>query len=386
MVFFTVIICLFLAGMEIDLFIPSFPELIRVFDLTPFLVQLTLSVNFLSYCISSLYVGNLGDRYGRRPVILLGICVFVLGSILCVIADAFWILVLGRFLQGIGMAGPAVLSYVIISDITPIEKQAGLLGTMNGIVTMAMASAPIIGSFVNMYFSWRGNFYVLLGLGVIALVFAYFFIPHTKKADKTVDLSLRSYIPLFKSRRYMALFSIICFLITCYYTFIGLGPILYMEDMGVPLHQFGFYQGAILVTFSIMSLSSPAILARISHSTCFRVGSVMCMSLAMMILLIGVGVPDTPWIITLTMSLYVMAFVFPVNILYPLALDAMPEAKGKAAALINFGRLAFSAIGIELVSYFYTGAFCYLAIFIFVLTLVSFLLIRRTQEWKSGER
>ncbi|MDP3641422.1 MAG: multidrug effflux MFS transporter [Alphaproteobacteria bacterium] len=378
MLFLTVLITIILAGAEVDLFIPSFPNLIREFNLSPILVQLTLSMNFLSYCVSSLFVGSMGDRYGRRPIIIGGLIVFIIGSIFCVFAPSFPLLVIGRFLQGIGMAGPAVLGYVVIADITPIEKQAGLMGTFNGVITFAMAFAPVVGSYINIYFGWQGNFVVLLGLGVLSLAMSLVFIPNTTKPNKAVSLSLTGYLPLLTSWPFMRLFLIICLLVSCYWVFIGMGPILYMEDMNVPIQDFGFYQGAIAWVFSIMSIVSPMILNKVSKKMCLHLGLWSLMGLSTILLGISLFIVDTPWIITLGMSLYVMHFVFPINIMYPESLDILPGFKGRAAAMINFGRLAFSAIGIEVVSYLYTGTFLPIAVFIFIFTLIAFVMAKST--------
>lgn len=378
MLFLTILITIILAGAEVDLFIPSFPNLIHEFNLSPILVQLTLSMNFLSYCVSSLFVGSMGDRYGRRPIIIGGLVVFIIGSICCVFAPSFPLLVIGRFLQGIGMAGPSVLGYVVIADITPIEKQAGLMGTLNGVITFAMAFAPVVGSYINIYFGWQGNFVVLLGLGLLSLVMSLIFIPNTMQPNKTVSLSLTGYLPLLTSWPFMRLFVIICMLISCYWVFIGMGPILYMEDMNVPIEHFGFYQGAIAAIFSIMSIVSPAILKRTSQKTCLHLGLWSLMVLSFVLLGVSLIVVDTPWIITLGMSLYVMPFVFPINIMYPESLDILPDFKGRAAAMINFGRLACSAIGLEAVSYLYTGTFLPIAVFMFVFTLIAFVIAKST--------
>ena len=115
----TILVIGVLAGAEVDLFTPSFPELKQVFNLSPFLVFLTVSINFISYCVCSLFAGTLGDRFNRRTVMLSSLSIFILGSFCCVFANHFSILILGRFLQGAGMAGPAVLGYVIIADLTP---------------------------------------------------------------------------------------------------------------------------------------------------------------------------------------------------------------------------------------------------------------------------
>ena len=83
MILFTVILMDLLAGMEFDLFVPSFPALQSQFELSPFLVEALLSINFIGYCLSLFVVGGLADRYGRKPILLLGILVFIIGSCLC---------------------------------------------------------------------------------------------------------------------------------------------------------------------------------------------------------------------------------------------------------------------------------------------------------------
>ncbi len=87
-----------LVGAEIDLFVPSFPELQEVFALTPFMVELTLGVNLGAHCLICPLAGTLGDRYGRKPIIMLGLSIFIVGSIFCTFASTYWQVLLGRFL------------------------------------------------------------------------------------------------------------------------------------------------------------------------------------------------------------------------------------------------------------------------------------------------
>src|SRR5690349_5557818 len=101
--FITILLIEILAGSEVDLFIPSFPELQKVFELSPVMVQLTLSVNFIAYCLCSLFTGTMGDRYNRRHVMLAGLLIFVIGSFFCMTATHFALLLVGRFLQGAGI-------------------------------------------------------------------------------------------------------------------------------------------------------------------------------------------------------------------------------------------------------------------------------------------
>src|SRR5262245_28976607 len=86
-----------LVGMEFDLFVPSFPQLQYHFNLSPFWVEALLSINFIGYCLGLFFVGGLADRYGRKPILLLGLIIFIVGSISCLWAASYYFLLMGRF-------------------------------------------------------------------------------------------------------------------------------------------------------------------------------------------------------------------------------------------------------------------------------------------------
>jgi len=352
----TIIVMCILCGAEIDLYVPSFPELQQQFGLTAFMVELTLAINLVAHCCTSLVVGNLGDRYGRKPVILAGLSVFVIGSLMCVFADAYWHLLLGRFLQGAGISAPAVLSYLIISDMYPVERQQQLLGTINGVITMAMAMAPVVGSYVSLYFHWQGNFVVLLGLGLLSLALAWFCVP-AGKPNPNLRLSVREYGVVFQSSKAMAYIFTLCFICLGYWTFIGLSPILYMGDLGVSLGEFGFYQGAICAVFSISSFSAGALIRRFGQwgMLQFSMGLLVLFS-ALVALLIVTGI-QSPVLITISMCIMGVGVLFPITILYPMMLDALPEAKARVSAIFVAMRLVMTAGLIQLVSFYYTGSY-----------------------------
>jgi DHA1 family bicyclomycin/chloramphenicol resistance-like MFS transporter len=194
--FITILIMEILGGAEVDIFVPSFPDLQRTFNLSPFIVELTLAVNLTAHCLTSLIVGNLGDRYGRRPIILIGLGVFIVGSVFCIFSTAYWQLLFGRFLQGAGISAPVVLSYLVIADQYSAAKQQQLMGVLNGALTLGMAFAPVVGSYVNTFFHWQGNFVLLLILSLICLGLGIIFLPKGVK-NPNISLSLREYKPVF---------------------------------------------------------------------------------------------------------------------------------------------------------------------------------------------
>ena len=376
MLFIAVAFIEFLAGMEVDIFIPSYPELQQQFCLSPAKVQLCLSLNFITYCIGSLYAGPLGDRYGLRRVILSGLVIFIIGSVACCFAADFSYILAGRILQGLGMAAPASLGYVIIAERYSPEKQASMLGTLNGCITVAMAFAPVIGSYVAIYAGWRGHFAVLLLLALVALGFCLFVLPEDDRKRENVSLSLSSYLILFQSKTFLKYLVIVCAYICSYWTFIGMGSILYIEGFGVTLANFGFYQGAIAGSFAVISFLSPKLLSKFGHQKCFKISIILITIVAVLIgfaALLGI---NNPVLITTLMCLFALSMVLPVNILYPLILEVVPETKSRAAAVVNVARLVVSAICIESVSYAYNGTFLYLGLLILGLSIVGMIFAR----------
>ena len=383
MLFVAVAFIFFLAGMEIDIFIPSYPELQQEFNLSPAKVQLCLSLNFVTYCIGSLYAGALGDRYGLRRVILYGLAIFVAGSIACCFATNFTYILAGRILQGLGMAAPASLGYVVIAEHYSPEKQASLLGTLNGFITIAMAFAPVIGSYVAIYAGWRGNFTVLLALATTAFIFCFFLLPQDHRKSEHVSLSLKTYLPLLQSKTFLKYLLVICAYICSYWTFIGMGSILYVEGFGVSLENFGFYQGAIAGSFAVISFLSHKFLTKFGHPKCFKVAVIAITVIGFFIGIVAISGNSNPNIITVLMCLFALPMVFPANILYPLILDLIPETKSRAAALVNITRLVGSAICIEGISYFYNGSFLHLGVLIFGFSLIGVFFAKSLSYWKT---
>ena len=373
MFFFTIIFIMILTGAEIDLFVPSFPQLQKIFSLSPFMVELTFGLNLFFHCITALIVGALGDKFGRKSITIIGLIIFNLGSLLCVSADSYIVLLAGRIFQGIGISGPAVLLCVIISDLYEAKKMQYLMGMVNASVAIAMASAPVVGSYVNLFFNWRGNFVILLIMGVISLALAILFIPRTEKLilRPNIKISLSEYKDVFKSRRANLYLISICFAMQCYWVFIAMSPILYMDNLGVSLKGFGLYQGSIAALFATTSLSSSYFIKRFGAKRCFFVSCYLIMIFFIMVLWITIFNIKSPVLITVAMLFQAVGMAYPVNIFYPLALESVENAKSRIGALLVSFRIFMSAVIIGLASYFYDGGFFTIGFSICVTLVVS---------------
>ena len=389
MILITIIFMDLLVGMEFDLFVPSFPELQNHFSLSPFWVEALLSFNFAGYCLSLFFVGGLADRYGRKPIILLGLITFVIGSILCLWAS-FSFLLVGRFLQGVGIAAPSILSFLIIADSYSIKKQQFLMAMLNGSMNVSVAVAPVIGSYITLYFHWQGNFIALLILGLITLVMSILFIPSYKLPQPKETLSPRGYISIFQSKPLMLLIVTILLIFVPYWIFVGISPLLYIKDLGVSLSHFGYYQGVLALVYAFGSIIYGLILRSYNYNQKKMLYASIQIFIISLITITYVTFLNNlnPLFITLAFLPFIIAEVIPSAILYPLCLNFMPQAKGRVSALVQGGRLIFAALGLQVAGYFYEGSFRNVGIiiisFIVVAVITLFFVIKNRELMNTG--
>lgn len=390
LVLLTIILMDLLTGMEFDLFVPSFPELQHQFNLSPFWVEALLSVNFLGYCFSSFFVGDLADRYGRKPILLLGLALFIIGSLLCLLAPFCSLLLIGRFLHGVGIAAPAILSFLIIADAYPLKQQQVFMAMMNGVMNMAVAASPVLGSYITFYVHWQGNFIALLGLALIALLMTIMFIPVQNQSSQKEEATLFDYLPLFKSKSLMLLMAHITFMIIPYWIFVGMSPLLYMKALGVSLAHFGYYQGVLALLFAFGSIIFGFIINRFDRKKTLHVtNQIFIFSLLCMAWVTWINSAN-PLFITIAFIPFVIGQIIPSTILYPLCLNFMPKAKGRVSAVIVGSRLILCALSLQLAGLVYKGSFQYIGMIILPFILLSvitlFRVINNDEIMKFGDK
>lgn len=369
-----------LVGIEFDLFVPSFPELEARFSLSPFWVEALLSINFLGCCLSLFFVGLLSDRWGRKPVILGGLLLFIAGSLLCLGTSSYPFLFWGRFLQGIGIASPAILSFLIVADTYSFKKQQKYMALLNVTMNTSVALAPLIGSYVALYVHWRGNFMVLLLLGIFVLLLTLIFVPHQPPSSHKEPFSFRAYGSLLGSKPLLLLVVHIIFHAIPYWVFVGISPLLYMEALKVPLSHFGYYQGVLAFVFALGCLFFSGRVEKVDQKKMLIVSTfIFIFSVGTLSLVSGVN-SKNPLILTGAFLPFIVGQVMPSVILGPLCLNLNPEAKGRISALLQGGRLIFSALSLQIVGYFYQGSFrmvgFLLSGFISIAIITLFLVIR----------
>jgi len=245
--------------MSTDMYAPSLPDLVDEFDTTPAMMKLTISLNMLAFGIAQFFYGPLSDRFGRKPVMLCSIAAVIILCFACTQVQTVEQLIAVRVLLGFAAAAEAVLGLAIIKDLYTEKQQIKVLATLNTVIAVAPAIAPIIGGYLHVHYGWAVNFYVLSVMALVALVVAATFLPesHTPEPGALrLDRVVGGYRRLFSNTEFMVHSGICGLSLGLIFVFVTGGPFVLIQLLGVPVERYGWYQAAIVVTFILGSLGA----------------------------------------------------------------------------------------------------------------------------------
>ncbi len=152
-----------------DLYLPALPCMTEQLQATPELVNLTLSSFMLVYALTMLVWGPLSDKYGRRPILLLGLAIYVLASAGCAISQGIAHLVAGRCLQALGSGAIGAVTMAIVKDTFRGRTMENVLTAIQTMTLLAPMLAPVLGGALLAVTSWRGIFWLLTACGAVGL-------------------------------------------------------------------------------------------------------------------------------------------------------------------------------------------------------------------------
>jgi MFS transporter, DHA1 family, multidrug resistance protein len=168
-----------LTPVTLHLFFPVIPVIKAEFGLSDALAQLTFSIVVLTLAFATLAYGALGDRYGRRPVLLAGLTLFLVGSVLSGLAASFLGLLAGRIIQAIGAACGVTLARAIARDVYGAEGMVKAIAYLTMAFAVGGLTAPGLGGILVDYAGWRAIFVLASVAGLATLACTYLLVPET---------------------------------------------------------------------------------------------------------------------------------------------------------------------------------------------------------------
>ncbi len=266
---------------EADMYVPAFPQMIEYFGVAENKIQLILSINFGGLCLAGLVIGPLSDSYGRRPVLLWGLWLFVVGSLFCVSAEDFRLMLFWRFVQGVGAAVPMVVGCATFMDKYSQEKAGQIIGIVNSVISASMAGAPIVGAWVSQYLGWRANFIAILFLAVISALGTWLFIGETLPKEKRRIFKpgtiIKDYIRILQNLEFMAYSTLGISAFVCIVVYVANLSVIFVNHMGMSLAEFSYCQASTMGTFIVFSLMSAKLINTKGINYTQNLGSALAM-------------------------------------------------------------------------------------------------------------
>lgn len=187
----------FMAALDTAIIGPAIPALRAAFGVDNREVGLVMVVFILFSLTSTALMANLSDRHGRRPVYLFSVGIFAAGSLLIALSPSFWMILVGRAMQGIGGGGIVPSAAAVIGDVVPVERQGKALGMLGAIYGMAFFLGPPLAAAVMIVSSWHWIFLLNLPIAAAILFLGLRVLPRHERRHELPALDLAGIVAVF---------------------------------------------------------------------------------------------------------------------------------------------------------------------------------------------
>jgi DHA1 family bicyclomycin/chloramphenicol resistance-like MFS transporter len=283
-----------LSALNMNMVLPSLPSLAAHYGADYSVVALTVSAYLGLTAVLQLAIGPLSDRYGRRPVMLGCFAVFLVATVGCIFAPTIEVFLGFRMAQA-AVASAFALSRAIVRDMVGPNEAASLIGYVTMGMSLAPMIGPMIGGFLDEAFGWQSVFVVTLvaGLAVTALIWADQ--GETNAAPSaSFTAQFRAYPELLRSRRFWGYSLTAAFGSGAFFAFLGGGPFVASEILGMTPAALGFYFGFIALGYMLGNFVSGRYAAQVGLNRMMLLGGIVTtagMALALGLFAAGLETP-----------------------------------------------------------------------------------------------
>ncbi|MFM7669866.1 MAG: multidrug effflux MFS transporter [Betaproteobacteria bacterium] len=363
-----------------DLYLASLPSLVSGFGVPVATVQLTLSLFVIGFGSAQLVIGPLSDRFGRRPVLLTGLAIYVAASALCGLAQSIELLIMARFLQALGCCAAVMIARAIVRDAYAPEDSAKLLARASTWISLAPIIGPILGAYLQVAFGWRAAFVALGIFSACVMAACIYALPETNqhKNPKATQISgiIENYRLVLGAREFWLNVTPGALSYCGIFILISGSSFVLIEILGVPTQWFGYCFGMGVAGYMSGTLVCRRLLKTISGKQALRIGTACSLS-AGVFFLAATLLGWWHWsvvVLAMFLSMASHGINFPVSQAGSIAPFA--RQAGTAAGLMGAVMMALAFVSGSVVGATHNGTLYPLAIISAVLGALNFLSVR----------
>ncbi len=321
----------------IDMYLPALPLVAADLGASPQATQFTLTAFFAAFGLSQLVYGPLSDQYGRKPPLYVGLGIFIVGSLGCVLAPTIGALIAARLVQGIGAATVMVVPRAIIRDLHTGPAATRLMAMTMLVVSVSPMLAPLAGSGLMAIGSWRLIFAVLGLAGLVSLGLTAFALDETLAPGNRVPARPAQLISgfgrLLRDPAFMGLTFVGGFSIASFFVFIASASFVYVEEFGLSPTEFSLAFAINAIGFFAATQMAASLGERFGMARTVRVAVTAFAAVTTLLLVVVLaGYGSLPVIIgMLFVGNAFLGLVMPTTMV--MALDPHPDIAGLASSL-----------------------------------------------------
>ena len=341
----------------LNIFVPSMPGMVDVFDTSPAAVQLTLSFYLVAFALAQLAIGPLSDRYGRRPVLLWGLAIYALAPLLCAAAWSIGSLAAARALQAIGGCAGIVLARAVIRDLHERDRAASVIGLVTMLTAFASAAAPAIGASLDVWLGWRASFLVVALFGTVVLAWTFASLPETHRVPSGQSMlsTFSGCGQLLRSAAFIgyALHGA-CTLAGWYAMIAGL-PYVLVDVLGRPPTDYGLYFPLLSFGYMAGNFITSRVVQRMGVQRLMLNGAWLAVASCVVLYLWNLASGPAGLAIVLPLAVVVLSHGLSQPSAIAGAVSVNPALAGSAAGVMGFGQGLIAAAGAQLLGVLQNG-------------------------------
>lgn len=336
----------------LDMYLPALTELAPALHSTDTAAQLTLSACIVGLALGQLLVGPLSDRVGRRGPLLAGVAIFAAVSAACAITTSMTLLIVLRFVQGVGGAAGIVVGRAVVADRYTGRAAASYFAAMAAINGLAPILSPLLGGQILRVGSWRAVFWVLAAIGVVLLVAGYLVVgeslPRERRLAGGIGGTVRSFTVVLRDRVYLGYTLAGSLVAAAMFGYISGSPFMMQGGFGLSPQWFS-------VMFAVNGAGIIALtwlggrLLRVVDSAALLAAGLVQAAAGAALLAVAVFAELGLWWVLVAFFVMVSAVGLALPHASALAMDRHRELAGAASAVFGLGQWALAAAAAPLV-------------------------------------
>lgn len=379
------LLALTLVNLATDIFIPSLPQMTTYFGVDEELGKLAISLNLIGLSLSALFYGPLSDQKGRRKMLILGTVIFLLGVLLSAISPNIEILLISRFITGIGGGAACVIALAGVSDLYTEQEKPRVLAMTGMILAIAPGVAPLIGGYVAYAIGWRGVFWSLTAVSIPVLILLQKTMPETRSTQKKFDIGemIRDYAALLTNINYLAYLLIFAFACSICWVELSELPYVFQQSYKLPEQHYGYYTVAGVAVYCVGMMVNRYLLHFFKINQIILTGATL--SCVGFIVLLWASYLDPLSVVSIRLLTILgwLGLAFMISNSLSRALSYAGENTGMASALVGPVEMTIGAAMVSLLGEFYDASirpFAVYGIAASMMILLVFKLMRRRQH------